>query len=432
MPDDAVDQAELDALRAEVARLRRPGRWKRAGRWTGAVVLLVLAALLAGIAVIATFTRDELLDTDTYVATVAPLAQDPSIQAAVTTRVTDELLAFIDVDQLAADTNSALQRIGAPKALDKLVGILANGVESFIGTEVGKIVSSDAFATAWADANRVAHQQMDAVLTGEDSKLVQTSGTAVSVDLGAFLEVVKQRLVARGMTFLNAVPQVHIEFTVFDSPDLAKAQRLTRLLNTLATWLPWIALALLVAGVLTAPNRRRGILVAGICLLVIAGILVLAVPLGRSIYRDNLPPTVNADAAMVLYDQIAGVLDSALKALFCGAVIWTIAAWLAGSSRPARAIRGVAGRGLAWLGTRLGRLWPGLGRVARFVGPWRAALWVAAFGVAVVVLIAANRPGPPAVLWTAAGVGVFLLLVELLVKVPRPEAGDAEAPPMGG
>ena len=86
-----ADRAELQRLRAEVAQLRasqtgragragrsgRSGRAGRSGRWAGAVTLLLVAVLLGIASIVAVFARNQLLDTDRYVATVAPLARDP-------------------------------------------------------------------------------------------------------------------------------------------------------------------------------------------------------------------------------------------------------------------------------------------------------------------------------------------------------------------
>ena len=54
---------------------------------------VVLACLLAVVSVFVVFARNQLLNTDTYVSTVAPLATNPAIQTQVATRVSDELIA---------------------------------------------------------------------------------------------------------------------------------------------------------------------------------------------------------------------------------------------------------------------------------------------------------------------------------------------------
>src|SRR5271167_2954298 len=69
--------------------------WRRITSW----VLVVLACLLAVVSVLVVFARNQLLNTDAYVSTVAPLATNPAIQTQVATRVSDELIARTDLSQ---------------------------------------------------------------------------------------------------------------------------------------------------------------------------------------------------------------------------------------------------------------------------------------------------------------------------------------------
>ena len=100
------ERAELERLRAEasgrppVDRPRSPGR----GRWTGAIVLLLLAALLAPLSALARWTNTTLLDTDNYVAMVAPLADDPAVQEEISRRITDGVFEALKVEELTAQT----------------------------------------------------------------------------------------------------------------------------------------------------------------------------------------------------------------------------------------------------------------------------------------------------------------------------------------
>lgn len=431
------DREELAALRQEVERLRKGGagrRWRNGGRWVAATALLVVATVLAGVTMIAVYARHEILDTDSYVAMVAPLAKDPAVQTAVSNRLTDEIVNAVDFDGITDKTVAALERIGAPSVLDQLVGTLSGAIEGFIGDKVSQIVASDAFATAWTDANRVAHTQLDAVLTGQDSNLVATSGTTVSVDLGAFLEVVKQRLVDGGFALAAKVPTVSIQFTVFDSPDLVKAQRATRLLDTLATWLPWLVLILIIAGVLAAPRRRGAILLAGILLLVWAAILVLSLPATRAFYLHHLPDGVSPDAAAAVYDQVVAPLADAFRALLVAAAIWVVAAFLAGPSRIATAVRGGVVHACEWLARMLGHLWPPLGRAGQAVARWYRPLQIAVVLGGIVILLLVGRPSAEGVVWTAVWATLIVLALEVLVRVPPPlqsVPSDVPVSPLG-
>lgn len=73
------ERAELERLRAQVAAYQHRRR-TRLGRWLGATALLTLAAVLGGLAVVAGYLRAEVLDTESYVETVAPLAQDAAVR----------------------------------------------------------------------------------------------------------------------------------------------------------------------------------------------------------------------------------------------------------------------------------------------------------------------------------------------------------------
>ena len=107
----ASERAELEHLRAEVARMRleqnrsRNGerrasghRGRRWGRTSAAVVLILLGVLCAPLSVVAVWAKRQVTDTNRYVATVAPLASDPAIQAAVTTQITNQIFTYLDVD----------------------------------------------------------------------------------------------------------------------------------------------------------------------------------------------------------------------------------------------------------------------------------------------------------------------------------------------
>ena len=52
-----------------------------------ATLLIVLACVLAPLSAVAVWTRNQVTNTDRYVETVSPLADDPAIQAAITDQI---------------------------------------------------------------------------------------------------------------------------------------------------------------------------------------------------------------------------------------------------------------------------------------------------------------------------------------------------------
>jgi hypothetical protein len=140
------EQSELERLRAEVATLRSQlreagGDAERRQRWRTilATLLIVVACVLAPLSVVAVWARNQVTNTDRYVATVAPLAGDPAIQRAITDRITTQVFTYIDVRGLTTQAIDALASRGglSPQVagqLQALAGPIANGVESFTRT----------------------------------------------------------------------------------------------------------------------------------------------------------------------------------------------------------------------------------------------------------------------------------------------------------
>jgi hypothetical protein len=255
------------------------------------------------------------------------------------------------------------------------------------------------------------------VLTGRQGQFVSSSGTTVTVDLGALLSVAKERLAARGLTFVTRVPDVSIPYQLVDSAQLPKLRTYTKILNAAGTWLPFVALVLLIAGVLVAPNRRRGIVVGLVLLGAVAALLLAAIALARTYYLDNLPPTVRSpDAAAAVIDAMLRYLFAALQTLLVAVLVALVFALLAGPSRPATAIRRLVNRGLDGTARGLARAGSWVAAVGRALAGARPVIQIGLVLVAVVALILANRPSIAAVLWTTVAVLVVLAIVELFVR----------------
>jgi len=96
--------------RAELERLR-------AATPVVAGLLVVIGCVLAPLSAVAVWTRNQVIDTDRYVATVSPLARDPAIQAAVADQITAKVFSYIDVQGLTSQALDALAERGLPPRL---------------------------------------------------------------------------------------------------------------------------------------------------------------------------------------------------------------------------------------------------------------------------------------------------------------------------
>jgi hypothetical protein len=399
---------------------------------------LVLVGVLAPLSIVATWAHDEVSDTDRYVETVAPLADSPEVQAAVTARLTDRIMGLLDVEAVTKDAIDALAARGlrqrAVAGLTALSGPLTQGVENFVGTQVGRIVASDEFADAWAQANRVAHTQMVAVLTGETGEAVQVSGGTVQLNLGVVIDRVKERLVDAGFTLASRIPQVSAEVTLFQSADLARAQTAFRLLDAAARALPIIALVLLGIAIAVSSRRRRTLTIGA---LVIAGSMLAlgaALNLFRIAYLDAVPSdAIPADAAAVIFDQIVNFIRLNLRALLVISLAVAFVAWVSGPEQAPSAVRRGSTRVLDTVRHRRDSAGLGTGPVGDFVYTYRVPLRVVVLGGAVLVYALADHPTGAWTLGVVAVAALILLVLELVsgrpaVTTPGPVGPSASHP----
>jgi hypothetical protein len=428
------ERQELERLRAQVADLRSsppaaeteaaPARPTRGRRNTvAAVLVLLLACLLAPVSVVAVWAKGQVFDTDRYVETVAPLAEDPAVQAMVTTRITNEIFSRVDVEGLTSDAIGALQSrlpddIG--QNLQALSGVMANGIQNAVRGQIGNIVASQQFADAWAEANRAAHDELVATLSGQSSAL-KIQGTTVSVQLATFVSAVKQRLEDRGFGLAARIPTINASFVILRSSDLPRLQRGFDALNTLGLWLPFVTLALLALGVYLAREHRLALVGAGLGVAASMLLVGIGLAIARLAYLDAIPASVMPqNAAAVIYDEIVRFLREGIRAVGLGALVVAAGAFLLGPSRTATTVRrtstsgaAAASRGLSSLGVRM---LP----VSQRVAPHTHAVRIGLVLVAFMAFLLPAYPTPALVLWIAVLLLTALLVLQVLSSPGRP------------
>ncbi len=320
---------------------------RRGGRWTAAIILIVIAAILVPVTIVARYTRGELLNTDRYVATVAPLAEQPAVQAALADRVTNEIVGAIDLPTLVENLTAQVGIKGA-QALGTLVtGPITDWLTSFIHTHVLQFLASPQFMKLWQEINRTAHTIVTNVLTGKKNTAVSTSGDEVVLNIGPVVDAAKTQLVASGFALASKVPSVNATFTLFQSDQLPKIQKYVRLLNTAATWLPWLVLLLLIAAIAVSPNRRRAALIGLIAAIVVLVLTLIGVQLARHKYVTELTAAGRSvPAGTAVFDDVLHYLIVAIWTTLIAAFVVAVWLWLAGPSRPAVAVRRGIGHGL--------------------------------------------------------------------------------------
>lgn len=383
----------------------------RAARSTVSAVLCVLTCVLVPVTLIAVWVHDIVLDTDRYVATVAPLARNQAVRDAAAVRISKAVDVRVNGRQAADQLASWLRSQGLPPAAAQAVKGLGPQIDSAVDDTVHKaatrVVASEAFATVWEQANRTAHQAVVHALTGEGGGAVNVQGDTVTLDVGTAVDTLKRQLEAEGVPAVSAIPSTDEQLVLLDSEQLGKVRRLAHVLDVLGNWLPLSTVVIGAAAVLLARHRRRALArtALGAAFACLAVFVVLAV--FRGYYLDHLPPAVESkNAAGAIYDTLVRFLRAAfVTAVVLGLVI-ALGAYLTGPGRLPVAVRGTAERASDSLALWSYRHHVRTGRTGLWVERHRR--WVTLGAVLVIAAAFAlwNHPTP---------LTVFLLLLILLI-----------------
>lgn len=426
VPLTTDERAELERLRSQVRTLQTPGRPARRGfRWRSliAVVLIVLGCVLAPLAGLAVWTSNQVSDTDRFVRSVSPLVDDPDVQAALTDKLTATVFDYVDVPSLTEDAVDALAGVGVPQdlvdRLETFTPTVNSAVTGFVRDRIAQLVASDAFEDTWDRAIAVAHDDFNAVLSGDGDGVVIRDG-AVFLQLGSFVTVVKDRLSDAGLTAVSLVPDINPTVELAKADTLVRAQTAYSTLNNVADFVPWVVLILLVVGVYLARNRFRALVGAGLGLAVSMVVLAAGLLVARSLLVNAVPDAA-APATASGFDIVVTYLRYGLRALVVLGLVLALAGFLAGGSETAVGIR-------RWTSGRLHSVRGGPaadGPVGTWVRTHVRALRITAVVLAVLAFVSLSELSGKAILLIAVLLLVALAVIEFLAGPP---AGALEEP----
>jgi hypothetical protein len=347
--------AERDALAGQLQKER--GEKRHRLRRLGAAVLAYTACVFLAVAPLAIWARTLVFDTDRWVEVAGPLAEEPAVQDALATKLTDQVVMVV---QPAQRLREAL-----PDRADFLAVPLAGALENFVHGRVLTYMQSDDFAERWNTAVRRAHETAIKVLEG-DAPNVDVQGDRVTLDLEPMIERVLNRLVARVPSLIGrdvTLPKIDLsqpsserlqrleaatgvklprdfgQLVVYDHGTLAAAQdalnafrRLVVLIVALAILLPILALAL-------SPNRRRTGLLLSLGTVFLLVMLRRGILLTRTQLLEDLNGKPAQGAVERLTDRLFGRLFPATAWMVAIGLLVGLVLYLSGPYRGARRIR---------------------------------------------------------------------------------------------
>jgi hypothetical protein len=415
-PDELKEQlarlrAEYEVLERHVAETSKHKARRRPTRNWASVACLVLGGLLLPFAVLSRWASDTMLDTDTYVETVTPLAENEDIQEALAFRVSETIMAEIDF------------RPQAEEALPEGAGFLAvpieSGVRAVVQDVVDALISTPAFERLWEDVNRFGHDKVVAVLTGDGNDAIDTADGTIAVRIGPIVEEVLDGVDDTLGTDLRAeVPDESLdaEFVLFESQELADLQNEIKRFDRWSWLMPILTIALFAAALVLASPRLRGLRGLGIAIAVPMAIALLLLEWVRSQYIGALPADLhNPDAAVAFFDITTRVLPVNLFVLLLfGAALWLLG-WLFGPTDRAHRVR-------SWSTALVARSDDGseeIGPVPKWVAANERTLLVSEVALGVVTLVLWTHPTSPVVLTVTVVVLLLMAATSVLAAAGR-------------
>ena len=399
------DDTQTDTTPPQHAPGRR-GR-RRLGR-----TLLVVGAILAPITMTSLFVRNIVLDTDRYVETVSPLGSDPAIRAEAVARITDTLMSAVDVGTVLRDT--------LPEQLQVIAGPVETAVRTTVANTTEQVMASEKFQALWDGANRLAHESIRSLLTEVD--VVELPNGKVVVDLSGIAAEVAAVLVDRGLGFFANIPitQLAAQLELFDASQLESVQTIVSIMRAAIVVLVVLTLACLAGAVALAADRRRAVAHVGIALAIGTAVLMTVINLGRSVSLSALDSTISRDAAAATFDILTRFFRQAIRTVFGLGLVLVLGAWLAGPSRTAVRLRGLA------RSRDLSSADGAPSATAVWVRDHATALRVGLVAVVGVIAVNLERPSPGTVLVGTLAVLAGLAAISLTAAPTAPSIAAAD------
>jgi len=330
-------RAEVEALQAEVTELRqqassdteeRKGARRQQWRWWIVALLIILGSIVGAGANLAMWMRAVVLDTDTWVATVAPLSRNPVVAAAVGDYAVEELFRAVDIEQAVHDV--------LPEQITVLAAPLVAVLQDFARDIAADVIKSDEFYKIWVGANRLAHEQIVAVLQFDRGVIALSEGRVV-LDLSDLLEPILNNPV---LSELGLVTSDNLgEIVLYENQQIAAIQGALRLLNQVAFVLPLLVLVAFIAAWWLAPRRRTTLLYIGVAVIATMALFLIALSLAQPIFLGPIAGELARAVAGEIWGIVLhGLVIQTVVILVIGVIIAAGAA-LAGPQPRAVAIR---------------------------------------------------------------------------------------------
>jgi hypothetical protein len=307
------------------------------------VVLAVVGCLLAIVSVFAVWGRNQVLNTDRYLATVVPLAADPAIQDEISKKVSTAIIAKLDAADRAEEV--------LPAQAGFLAAPMGEAVNRLVTKRTTQFVHSDAFQKLWRQLNSVGHQQLVDILNGSGGRALAVKGGKLQLDLGKVVDEVRTRLVDAGLTIVASMPPITLVVDIADAQGIDRARTAVHRLDQAANILPFVAIACLAGAAALSRRRLRSSILVLEALMSSMVLVRLVVASGVGFATRSVPAdTASPDAVKAFYAQLTARMQEGV--VLVGLLAAVVAAVLVAIAPIRAAVAHRSPTGAAWPATR--------------------------------------------------------------------------------
>ncbi|MEU6140930.1 hypothetical protein ABZ848_11270 [Streptomyces sp. NPDC047081] len=354
----AADEGELRRLRAELAELRARvgGEQRRRSRLlmvrrVVAAVLVALVAILTVTSVVGVWGARTTLNTGRWVATVGPLPDNPAVNAAVSTYLTDQIFDQLDVEQRLSEA--------LPDRAAFAAAPVTAAVHDYMKDTISKLIRTEQFQNLWRATNRSAHARIVDVLEKRNEN-VRTSDDTVTLNLlpmvNNALNSLEEQLPslfgkqldlpelssgeippglhdriekALGVTLPDDFAQIRL----YNRHELGQLQQAVVVFKRALVGLLIGTVLLLALALWISPNRRRSVLQLGLWLVVCTAVLSSVLRAVRDQILGQVPDGVYRDGVRAVLWTVFTTLRERGDQLLLVGIALAVAAYVVGPGR---------------------------------------------------------------------------------------------------
>jgi hypothetical protein len=308
--------------------------------------LFALGTLVVLVGSLTVWVKRQALDTDSWVNTSSNLLENDQVREALSVYIVDQLYANADPQEVLEER--------LPTNLQGLAGPLAGALRQPAIDGVDRFLQRPRVQELWENVNRIAHEELLAVLNDETRGNITTGDGTVTLNLRTLVVNIGNEL-GFGETLDSRLPEDVGQIQILQSDQLEAAQTGVKLIK----WMSWlvivIALACYAAAIWLARGRRAMLRNVGAALLIV-GILLLVIR--RAVGNYIVDALASGESVRGAVDSTWLIGTSLLREVAWALVIYglviLLGTWLAGPSRYATRARGFIGPtlrdrpGLAW------------------------------------------------------------------------------------